>query len=157
MGACFLYRSALRARPRPARPHCSACLSEHEVLLSCAPFNATQAPLRLPYRQLAPRRCACALRALSILPERLRALRSRAHLPRLAYSSRATSARFASLAIILLSVLYNFLAPNVEKRLFHNLRSKITKPPARVRHAPPPVQNIVKSIIVSLHIFLPRS
>ena len=47
---------------------------------------------------LAPARCPCALRAVFLSSLRPLALRSRAHSRRLAYFSRAPSARFASLA-----------------------------------------------------------
>lgn len=127
----------LRRAPRASAHRASAPLRLFNCIMNeysrCAPFNAP--PCSATATVFINRVSAVRVRSprvFSLFPFRLLALRSRVHLPRLEYSSRAPSARFASIAIKLFCVLYNFLAPNVEKRLFHNLRSKIT----RLRRAP---------------------
>jgi hypothetical protein len=78
LAPAFFALRALRAHLRA--PHRSACLSELEVLLSCAPFNAPLCSATATGQKFASRRCACALHAFCPLCRLSLSRSARAHI-----------------------------------------------------------------------------
>lgn len=140
LAPAFFALRALRAHLRA--PHRSACLSELDVLLRLAPFNAPLCSATATVFIIrAGAVCVRSPRVLSSLPAFPLALRSRAHLRRLRYSGHAPSACLASLGITTKTIFCIISSLRMWKRGFPTISAqKLQASRARAVRAPLPVQ-----------------